>query len=186
MKQNTNRSAHSALVEIFSALVEQNTHTLRNDHKKILSLMVRKLQAFKAYYSHWSKMRSHRPILANDGKIFNSIVSYPLITLSPMKIARLVAHHWKKLNFSMGILTFLIIPYEFWHCTYRRHANRPRSVICMTFCLSIITQNKIQSGVCKIEKDEKYWNSFSMRMIENIKFVLVLADVKSAKALHKE
>ena len=31
-----------------------------------------------------------------------------------LKIVRLVAHDWKKLNFSMGILTFLAVPNEFW------------------------------------------------------------------------
>ena len=35
-------------------------------------------------------------------------------SLHTLKIARLVAHRWKKLKFSLDILTFIAIPNEFW------------------------------------------------------------------------
>ena len=37
-----------------------------------------------------------------------------ILSTHSLKIARLVAHHWKKLKFSMGILTILAISNEFW------------------------------------------------------------------------
>ena len=35
------------------------------------------------------------------------------LNVHSQKMARLVAHHWKKLKFSMGILTFFAIPNKF-------------------------------------------------------------------------
>ena len=39
------------------------------------------------------------------------------LNVHSQKMARLVAHHWKKLKFSMGILTFFAIPNKFWKGT---------------------------------------------------------------------
>ena len=72
------------------------------------------------YYIHSSKTSEHWPRLGISQNNVPLQVYYiheinNLFSIChSLKIARLDAHHWKKLKFSMSILTFLVIPNEFW------------------------------------------------------------------------
>ena len=49
--------------------------------------MVLKLQAFKVYCSHLRKMSNHRPALVHRLFKVKTLVSYPIIMLSPIKVS---------------------------------------------------------------------------------------------------
>ena len=79
LKQNYNWSAHSGRnfsSSIRTKLFLWDDFNKKNDKKNFrpLSFMAMKLQAFKVYFSHWSKMGSHRPTLVGWWFNFNSSV----------------------------------------------------------------------------------------------------------------
>ena len=69
-----------------------------------------------------------------------------------LKIARLVAHHFKKLKFSLGILTFLAIPNQFWKGTGSvwRSFSQLSHKMGQTWSIKIRAQFICFSNVCEL------------------------------------